>query len=111
MPTPSHVFISYARDQGPGQALAVRLQVRLESHGIPCWRDETDTEAGQSWPTHIPNALKQARLMLCVISAAAHDSHWVREEITLALRDDVAVPILPVLAAGDITLRETAAAD
>ena len=104
MPTSDHIFISYARDQGPGQSLAVRLQARLEAHGIPCWRDESDTEVGQTWPTHIPEALKHARLMLCVVSTAAHDSHWVREEITLALRRDVAVPILPVLAESDIAL-------
>jgi len=99
-----HIFISYARDQGPGQALAIRLQARLESHGLPCWRDASDTEAGQAWPPHIEKALKSARLMLCVVSAAAHDSHWLREEITLALRQDVAVPILPVLAEADVSL-------
>jgi hypothetical protein len=104
MTSPSQLFISYAQDQGTGETLALRLQGWLESHGFPCWRDESDTEPGQSWPTHIPQALEASRAMICVISAATKQSHWVKEEITLALRKDVAVPILPVLAEPDIPL-------
>jgi hypothetical protein len=104
MTSPSHIFLSYARDKETGKILALRLQEWLESHGIPCWRDESDTEPGQSWPSHIPQALEASRAMICVISAATGQNHWVKEEITLALREDVAMPILPVLAEPGIPL-------
>jgi hypothetical protein len=97
--TASHVFISYARDGARGQRLAVALQRALEARGIACWRDETDTEGGRSWPSHIEEHLRTARAMVCVVSAAAHEQErWVRRELTFALRPDIAVPIVPVLA-------------
>ncbi|MEJ2406489.1 MAG: SUMF1/EgtB/PvdO family nonheme iron enzyme [Candidatus Thiodiazotropha sp.] len=96
MDTPTHLFISYARDEANGAALVVRLQTWLEARGLPCWRDESDIKPGQSWPSHIPDALKRARAMICVINGAAKQSQWVKKEILLALKEDV--PILPVLA-------------
>ena len=104
-PAPAdYVFLSYARAPGPGRRLTLRLQDALEGHGVACWRDETDTEAGRSWPIGISEALQKARAMVCVISAAAHDSHWVREEITMALRRDLGIPIVPVVAEADASL-------
>ncbi|MEM9388376.1 MAG: SUMF1/EgtB/PvdO family nonheme iron enzyme [Pseudomonadota bacterium] len=101
----TNVFISYARDGANGQRLAVAIQKALDAHRLSCWRDETDTEAGRSWPSHIEQHLREAPAMVCVISHAALDAkRWVLREITFALREDVAVPIIPVLAEPDVQL-------
>jgi formylglycine-generating enzyme required for sulfatase activity len=93
--TNSHVFISYCRDAGPSQQWAVRLQQQLEARGYPCWRDETDVEAGRPWPKAIEQALLAADTVLCVIAASVHDSAWVEEELSVALREGK--PIIPVV--------------
>ncbi|MCB1716512.1 MAG: TIR domain-containing protein [Candidatus Competibacteraceae bacterium] len=77
----AHVFISYAREDC---AVAERLETCLRSYGIACFRD-TQLDPSIGWRRELEAQLKSAGAVLFLLSQAACASHWVEEELLLAL--------------------------
>ena len=100
--TGSHVFISYARDGGEGQAWAERLERRLTEWRIPVFRDESSLGPGDDWGEGIPRGLSAARALLLVVSRSARESRWVRRELGYA--DERTIRVIPALVEPDAEL-------
>jgi hypothetical protein len=80
-----HVFISYARKDGAAVDL---LHRRLDSAGIPVWRDTANLWPGQDWSTEIRRAIENRSLifMACFSRSSTSRPHsFQNEELTLAV--------------------------
>ena len=82
-------FISYAhQDEDHHRRLSAHL-AKLKDEGlIESWEswDDRDIKPGKHWDEEIKNNLKQARLIILMVSRAFLDSEYIRqEEIPLAL--------------------------
>jgi hypothetical protein len=85
------VFVSYAH----GDASAVKpLVAVVEQAGRPVWMDDSGIEAGEGWAGEIVRAIKSARSVMVMCSAAAFQSDHVKREVYLA--DRYQKPMLPV---------------
>jgi hypothetical protein len=93
---PTHVFISYRRDNAINQSWAERVHERLAAAGFDIWRDEKGIEPGQRWSQVIPPALDEAAIVLCVISASLLQSDWVDDELNYARQRKLLVVPLQV---------------
>ena len=94
---PMHqVFISYARDQAAGQALAKELHQTLRRQQIPAFLDEEGIDFGQRWDKTLESAVVNCKLMLWVVSTASHDRQWQERELITAQQQKI--HIIPVLA-------------
>jgi hypothetical protein len=83
------VFLSYARAD---QEEAERLVAVLGEHGFSVWWDPA-LVPGEVWDEAIQAALKQARSVVVLWSAASVSRHWVKAEATDALERGVLVPV------------------
>jgi WD40 repeat protein len=92
------VFISYARSDG--EAIARDLRHRLESTGVPLWRDREQMEGGRDWWLQITAALDAVEFLLLVMTPAALASALVRREWRYARQRGVCV--YPVKGSADI---------
>ena len=90
------VFISYPRDGLSGQALARELYRRLQMEGIEAFLDEEDIQPGDRWIQALKDGVGQSRVMLSVVSPAAHDRPWLEKEYIAASEEGI--PVIPVLA-------------
>ncbi|MEZ5475949.1 MAG: TIR domain-containing protein [Thiolinea sp.] len=90
------VFISYPRDGAEGQALARELHQRLQAESIAAFLDEKNILPGDRWIHSLADGAQQCRVMLSVVSPAAHDRQWVEKEFIAA--SELKVLIIPVLA-------------
>lgn len=91
------VFISHS---SADKALVDRLAADLAKHGIPVWYDKLDLGIGDSIPGRIDEGIASAKYLLIVLSPAALESRWVREELNAAVAKQIALGgtfILPVL--------------
>jgi hypothetical protein len=91
------VFISHSSKD---KAFVDRLVSDLVSHSIPVWFDKLDLPVGASVPGSINEGIAQSRYFLIVLSPAAIESTWVREELNASLMKQVSLGgtfILPVL--------------
>lgn len=91
------VFISHSSKD---KAFVDRLVSDLASHSIPVWFDKLDLPVGASVPGSINEGIAQSRYFLIVLSPAAVESTWVREELNASLMKQVTLGgtfILPVL--------------
>lgn len=96
MSQPPRVFISYPRDSANGQALARELYQRLAAENIAAFLDEENILFGDRWIQMLSEGVKSCRVMLSVVSPAAHDRPWVEKEY-IAASEQKAL-IIPVLA-------------
>ena len=64
----SKVFISYARDESCGQALATETQFQLEEAGIEVFRDATGLKGGDHWLQKLEHELRASDVVVLVLS-------------------------------------------
>lgn len=94
MPT---VFISYNHQDEP---TAARLTDDLRAAGIDVWFAKEEITVGQLIPEEIENALRSSDYLVALLSHAAINSRWVKEELSAAKTIEIqrkGVFILPVL--------------
>ncbi|MEZ5451007.1 MAG: TIR domain-containing protein [Thiolinea sp.] len=95
-PSPPRVFISYPRDGANGQALARELYVLLKAEDVVAFLDEENILFGDRWVQVLSEGVKSCRVMLSIVSPAAHDRPWVEKEYIAA--SEQGALIIPVLA-------------
>src|SRR5712692_7410247 len=83
------VFLSYARTDG--EPFATDLRKRLEAEDIPLWQDRVELEGGKDWLQQIKDALNVVEFLVLVMTPAAMQSKWVREEWRYARQQGVCV--------------------
>jgi hypothetical protein len=84
------LFVSYAREDREG---ATALVSALSAAGWSVFYDE-HLQTGSDWIKELERELKVARCLVILLSAAARDSTWVREEKLFA--DSIRLAIFPV---------------
>lgn len=84
------IFISYAKED---RLTAGLLAAKLREGGHEVFWDRR-IEAGAEWNEEIQAALRRARCVLVLWSAASRKSFWVRGEAADACERDVYVPVL-----------------
>jgi len=94
---PGKVFISRSSQD---KDFVERLVEDLATRSIPVWYDKLDLRVGDSVPGSINTGLADAKHFLIVLSPAALDSAWVREELNAGLMKQVSLGgtfVVPVL--------------
>ena len=82
--TEPHVFISYDRtDQGAAE----QVRARLLASQVKTWMDRYDIPAGAYWPDEIDVGLRQATLILGLLSPDAVNSRNVKNEWDWAIHN------------------------
>jgi hypothetical protein len=86
------VFISYAdRDKD----VANKVCSILESREIQCWIAPRDVPFWETYPRAIVQAIKEAQVMVLVLSSAANDSPYVIKEVERAVAKRITIfPLL-----------------
>jgi tetratricopeptide (TPR) repeat protein len=82
---PSHVFISYVREDG---AAVDRMQRMLEAAGISVWRDTRELWPGDDWRIRIRQAIQtESFVFLACFSnnSLSRETTYQREELLLAI--------------------------
>lgn len=77
----AHVFISYNRDD---TRIMRRIKNTLAEAGLEIWTDEGIEIGTPNWQLAIERAIETCLCMVCVLTPAAKQSHWVREELVYA---------------------------
>jgi hypothetical protein len=90
------VFISYASDKGDSHAsrdrqAADRVYEALETEGIRCWAAHRDILPGDDWLESIIEAVEKSQVLVLVFSANANNSKWVKDEVTMALDENIKI--------------------
>lgn len=78
MESTTNVFISYSRKD---KVFVERLKSDLEIAGIRVWMDVEQIAAGSNWQMEIERGLKQASVLLFVLSENSIKSEWIKIEI------------------------------
>lgn len=86
------VFISYKSEEYH-QAREVRL--RLEAAGISCWMAPEDIPGGTSYAMEIPQAIRESKFFVLILSRGAMASRWVSRELDQAI--NAGKTILPMV--------------
>ena len=76
------VFISYKAEEIDE---AVWVKSVLEHNGVSCWMAPASIPGGSSYASAIPRAIREAKVMVLILSARAQDSPWISREVDLAL--------------------------
>lgn len=105
------IFISYRKKDSLPAARGIAEQLSAVFGHSTVFLDQNSISAGDRWPSRIKQALKQTKVMLCVIGPTwltASDefgrrrldmkSDWVRQEIAFALESSI--PIIPLIVEG-----------
>ena len=81
-PKPPHaVFLSYSsNDDGIAQGICAAL----EAEAVPCWMAPRDVQGGRPYSGQITQAIREARLVLLVLSQASNRSKQVLREVERA---------------------------
>jgi hypothetical protein len=74
--------LSYATED---QAFVEKLYVDLQRKGVSCWFAEQDLMQGDKLRPEIYKAISKQDKLLLVLSEHAIESHWVEEEVDVAL--------------------------
>ncbi|MDZ4771318.1 MAG: TIR domain-containing protein, partial [Chloroflexota bacterium] len=90
-PAPKHAFISYSRKDTP---FVERLEAELMRRGVTVWRDATSIPGGDDWYQNIITGLAEAYAIVCVVTAHADESKWVRREQLRGDEDNI--PLIAV---------------
>jgi TIR domain/FHA domain len=81
MRTLQHVFISYNRGD---TRIMRRIKNTFIESGLDVWTDEGIEIGTPNWQLAIERAIESCLCMVCVLTPAAKQSHWVREELVYA---------------------------
>ena len=86
------VFISYAR----GDMESARELVRsLDAAGVKSWLDVAEIQPGERWASRIQEELREARVMVVMLTPDSLKSQWTFFEVGAAVADGKT--IIPVL--------------
>lgn len=88
----SHIFISYSQAD---RMFADRIFENLTAMGFNVWIDIEGIAGGQNWLEAIETAIKNADVVIVLMSPTSIESRWVIQEIHYALALDKR--ILPIL--------------
>lgn len=94
------IFIAYF---GPDRGAAVSLHGALAARGHRPWCDAVDLLPGDLWDELIPARLKEATIILVLVSTTAHDGWYARAEVAEAIdraRADRNRRVIPVMLEG-----------
>lgn len=92
-----YFFISYSREDA---SLQRRIVAELRSRGINVWVDIENLIPGSpAWEREIERSIRGAAGVIALLSPDAHDSEWMRREISFAEQNDKRV--FPALIRGD----------
>lgn len=95
-PVSIDVFLSYSRkDDGAMR----QVQETMRAAGLSVWTDEGLEPGTVGWQNEISEALRQARIVVVLLSPNSNVSTWVNNEIGYA--QTIRKRIVPVLIAGD----------
>lgn len=87
-----HIFLSYSRkDEDSARA----LEQALEALDLRVWRDTRSIAAGTKWPEALENAIRNARGVAVLMTAASAGSDWVTYEYAFAT--GAQIPIVAVI--------------
>lgn len=78
------VFISYKAEEFEA---ADWVRATLENNGISCWMAPESIPGGASYATEIPNAIKNCRVFVLILSEKSQCSIWVSKELDRALNE------------------------
>ena len=76
------IFISYSSKE---QKLAYEIKNVLENKGISCWMAPESIPAGSDYTKEIPTGIDEAIGLTLILSDAAQESPWVKDEVTRAI--------------------------
>jgi hypothetical protein len=72
------VFVSYSSDD---KEVAGAVCAALEAEAIRCWMAPRDFQGGRPYPAQITQAIREARVLLLVLSQASNRSKQVLREV------------------------------
>ena len=90
----SDVFISYSRKDAD---VASRLLERLKNDHASVFMDQTSLVAGEDFSKITQQQLKDAKIVLVILSENSVRSGWVQEELRYALNAGESKRIIPIL--------------
>ncbi len=86
------VFISYSDKEA---RIAKEICDKLEAEGLPCWMAPRNIVAGSNWPASIAQAVRNAKLVVLLLSKSANRSVFVEREVALAATNhQVIIPFM-----------------
>jgi TPR repeat protein/serine/threonine protein kinase len=78
---PHTVFVSYSNDDG---AIASAVCSALEAEAIRCWMAPRDVQGGRPYSGQVTQAIREARVLLLILSKASNRSKQVLREVERA---------------------------
>lgn len=78
----SEIFISYSSKE---EAEARRVKQVLEDNGFSCWMAPDSIPSGSNYKLQIPDAIRNCRAVVFIMSENSQKSIWVQKEITDAI--------------------------
>ena len=78
------VFISYKAEEIEEASWVKSV---LESNGISCWMAPACIPGGSSYAVEIPQAIREAKVFVLILSSKAQSSRWVSREVDLAINE------------------------
>ena len=96
-----YAFISYSTEE---YRYAAHRKESLTKNGITSWMAPDSIEGGKSYASEIPQAIRNAKVFIIVLSKSAMKSQWVEKELDTALKNHI--PVLPYKT-DDIALTES----
>lgn len=90
------IFISHS---SVDKAWVRRFEKRLRAEGYDTWLDEKEIEVGDALAAKISDALRDAKIVVVVVSASSLASEWLRYELDIATERMIGghCRLLPVL--------------
>lgn len=77
-----------------------RTRDYLSGAGLTVWTDENLTPGTAAWTRAIEKAIREAKLVVIILSPDAKNSDWVERELAVA-QDSCRIPVFPILVRGD----------
>ena len=78
----SDIFISYKAEDF---SEANYMKTIFEKNGLSCWMAPMSIAGGASYASEIPNAIRNAKVFVLILSRKAQESKWVPKEIDQAI--------------------------
>ena len=89
-----HIFLSYSRVD---TKFAKRIATDLRGQGFDVWMDQSHIPGGKHWDNDIEEALKNASVVVLIISKASVKSENVKDEVSFAKNRNVKVALFQVV--------------